>query len=102
MWPEILSGNVAPMLYPLLCASFCDKKRNVAHSHSFLLQTKHKTADKHWSNVSKIASSPFLFSRQGALTAQRDWSEDPVFSRSAISRDLSTIQKGTACSLNVS
>ena len=29
-----------------VCASFCDKKRNLSHIHRFLLQTKHKATDK--------------------------------------------------------
>ena len=62
------------------------------------------------------ASSPFLVSREGALTARRDWNEEKKTRRdweeapplvrscfrlfsSAISHTLSTIQKGTASSL---
>ena len=33
MWP----GNVAPMFYLLLCASFCDKNRNLAHTYSCII-----------------------------------------------------------------
>ena len=43
MWPLIPSGNVSPLL---ICASFCDKNGNLAHSHRFLLQRKRKEADK--------------------------------------------------------
>ena len=46
MWTSIPSRNVAPMFYLLLCAMLCDKNENLAHNHSFLLQTKHKTVDK--------------------------------------------------------
>ena len=34
------------MFYPLRCASFCDKNRNLAHYHNFLLRMKRKAADK--------------------------------------------------------
>ena len=34
------------MFYLLLCGSFCDKNRNLAHNHSFLLQTKRKATDE--------------------------------------------------------
>ena len=40
------SGDVAPMFYPWLCTLFCDRNRNLANNHRFLLQTKHKAADK--------------------------------------------------------
>ena len=46
-------------------------------------------------NEKKLFLSPFPAPPQAPLR-----SFAPVFSRSAISRDLSTIQKGTACSLN--
>ena len=45
LWPRFPSGNVAPIFYSLLCASFCDKNRNLAHSHRFLLQIN-EAADK--------------------------------------------------------
>ena len=32
--------------FHLLCTSFCDKNVNLALNHRFLLQTKHKEADK--------------------------------------------------------
>ena len=43
---RVQTGSITPMFYLLLCALFCDKNGNCAHNQRFLLQMKHKTADK--------------------------------------------------------
>ena len=43
---SISSGIIAPMLYPVLCVSLCDKERKLAHSHRFLSQQSIKQGGK--------------------------------------------------------
>ena len=58
------SGNIiAPMLYLLLCTSFCDQNGDLAHNLKFLLEMKYKTAGK-------ISEQQFLMEFKGLPNAK--------------------------------
>ena len=56
MWPSTPSGNIAPMFYPLLCTSLCDKNGNLDHN---LDQEADRLAQlvEHQTTVREVAGS---------------------------------------------
>ena len=74
MWPPMPPGNVPPVFYLLLCASFCDKNGNIPHNHMFLAQMKHKAMDKMLGqHFLKEAKARYQISGKSELKQQKSY-----------------------------
>ena len=71
---KIPPGNVPPVFYLPLYASFCDKKRKISHNHWFLVQMKHKAMDKTLGqHILKEAKARYQISSKSELKQQKSY-----------------------------